>query len=97
MPNLRYAPRLPSDLHLPLLALQMRPLALKGRQSTDGGKQRAAPGRGKLITPPPGADGAREGVGGGCGTRPGVTLRSPPSVLCRPFRARRKRIWMVCG
>ena len=39
--------------------------ALKGRQSTGGGKQRAAPGRGKLITPPPCADGARVGAGGG--------------------------------
>ena len=27
--------------------------ALKGRQSTGGGKQRAAPGLGKLITPLP--------------------------------------------
>ena len=41
-----------------------RLLALKGRQITDGGKQRAAPGYGKLITPPPCADGAREGVRG---------------------------------
>ena len=38
--------------------------ALKGRQITDGGKQRAAPGYGKLITPPPCADGARAGVRG---------------------------------
>ena len=66
----------------------LRLLALKGRQITDGGKQRVAPGHGKLITPPPSADGAREGEGGGCGMGPGVTLRSPPSVLCRPFRAK---------
>ena len=37
-------------------------LALKGRQITDGGKQRAAPGHGKLITPPPSR---REGGGRG--------------------------------
>ena len=44
----------------------MRPLALKGRQITDGGKQRAAPGRGKLITPPlpaPMAQGRGKGEG----------------------------------
>ena len=37
-------------------------LALKGRQNTDGGKQRVAPGHGKLITPPPSR---REGGGRG--------------------------------
>ena len=37
-------------------------LALKGRQITGGGKQRAAPGHGKLITPPPSR---REGGGRG--------------------------------
>ena len=76
---------------LRLLALQMRPWQShreQGRQITDGGKQRVAPGHGKLITPPPSADGAREGKGGGCGMGTGVTLRSPPSVLCRPFRAK---------
>ena len=44
--------------------------ALKGRQSTGGGKQRAAPGRGKLITPPPSRQ-RREG--GGRGRVVGVT------------------------
>ena len=63
-------------------------LAPTGRQITDGGKQRVAPGRGKLKPPPPCVDGAREGEGGGCGGWPGVTLRSPPSVFCRPFRAK---------
>ena len=38
-PNLRYAPRLSSDSHASFLAPT-------GRQSTDGGKQRAAPGHG---------------------------------------------------
>ena len=37
-------------------------IALKGRQITDGGKQRVAPGHGKLITPPPSR---REGGGRG--------------------------------
>ena len=51
---------------LRLLALQMRPWQShreQGRQITDGGKQRVAPGHVKLITPPPCADGAREGEG----------------------------------
>ena len=49
---------------LRLLALQMRPWQShreQGRQITDEGKQRVAPGHGKLITPPPSADGARAG------------------------------------
>ena len=51
-------------ISLRLLALHMRPWQShreQGRQITDGGKQRAAPGHGKLITFPPCADGAREG------------------------------------
>ena len=83
-PTLRYAPRLPSDSHLLLLALQMRPLALKGRQITDGGKQRVAPGHGKLITPPPCADGAREGVGGGWRLIGGYASLTPVCILSPP-------------
>ena len=46
-------------IHLSSLAI-----ALKGRQITDGGKQRAAPGHGKLITPPPLRRRRQGGVGG---------------------------------
>ena len=62
------------------------PLALKGRQITDGGKQRVAPGHGKLITPPPSADGAREGEGGGCGTGPGGHASLTPVCTLSPRR-----------
>ena len=55
----------------------MRPLALKGRQITDGGKQCAAPGRGKLITPPPCADGAREGQEEGVAVERGLRFAHP--------------------
>ena len=76
-----------------LSLISSRRLALKGRQITDGGKQRVAPGHGKLITPLPCAVGAREGVKGGCGTGPGVTLRSPPSVLCHPVGAKSTSVY----
>ena len=58
-----------------------RLLALKGRQITDGGKQRAAPGCGKLITPPPCADGAREGAGGGWRLSGGYASLTPVCTL----------------
>ena len=61
------------------------PLALKGRQNTDGGKQRAAPGHGQLITPPPCADGAREGEGGGRRLAGGYASLTPVCTLS-PFQ-----------
>ena len=60
-------------------------LALKGRQITDGGKQRVAPDHGKLITPPPCADGAREGVGGGRRFAGGYASLTPVCTLS-PFQ-----------
>ena len=85
-------------------------LALKGRQITDGGKQRVAPGHGTHNNSPLLGEGQGWGnssfiihhssfiihhsslVQGEGGGWPGVTLRSPPSVLCRPVGARRKRV-----
>ena len=73
--------------------ISQRLLALKGRQITDGGKQRVAPSHGKLITPPSLRQRSKGGVGGGCGTWPGVKLRSPPSVLCRPVGAKSTSVY----
>ena len=59
--------------------------ALKGRQSTGGGKQRAAPGRGKLITPPPLRHRRREGAGGGRRLTGGYASLTPVCTLS-PFQ-----------
>ena len=61
-------------------------LAPTGRQSTDGGKQRVAPGRGQLKPPPPCADGARAGAGGGWRHVAGGYASLTPVCTLSPFQ-----------
>ena len=71
------------------LALLEDNQALKGRQITDGGKQRAAPGHGKLITPPPsrregGGRGRERHVDGGYASLPPVCTLPPLFPVASP-------------
>ena len=61
-------------------------LALKGRQSTDGGERSVTPGHVPPPSPCPLPRDAREGVLLIC-RKSGAARCLPPSVICRPFRA----------
>ena len=63
-------------------------LALKGRQSTDGGERSVTPGH--VPLPPPAPSLAPSAQGGGVINLPcpGATRCLPPSVICRPVGAR---------
>ena len=63
-------------------------LALKGRQNTDGGERSVTPDQ---PPPSPYPLPAPSAQGGGVINLPcpGATRCLPPSVICRPFRAKR--------